>query len=159
MTENVSPVLAAAGMHRLPDWELRLAAYLEPLRLQAFEWGRHDCCTFAAGAVEAMTGIDPMPEFRGHYRTALGSVRALRRYGAGTLVATLDAKFERVGAALAHRGDIVMLHNVALDRREGLLGICLGASAVAVGVEGEREGLVSFGRSEWAHPFTWRVPY
>ncbi|MBB4620123.1 DUF6950 family protein, partial [Sphingomonas abaci] len=72
-------------MHRYPDWEARLAAYLEPLRARPFAWGRHDCSTFAAGAVEAMTGVDPMPEFRGRYSTARGSVRALRRFGAGTL--------------------------------------------------------------------------
>ena len=95
-------------MHRLPDWEERLAAYLEPLRTRPFEWGAHDCCTFTAGAVEAMTGVDPMPEFRGRYTTAIGSARALRRYGAGTLDATLDGKFVRLDATLCHRGDLVM---------------------------------------------------
>ncbi len=136
-------------MYRLPDWETRLAAYLEPLRLCAFAWGRHDCCTFSAGAVEAMTGIDPMPEFRGRYTTARGSVRALRRFGAGDLVRTLDGKFEPVAAPLAQRGDIVM--------SSGLLGICLGPFLVAVGREGEREGLIRIERPIWDAPRAWRV--
>jgi hypothetical protein len=65
-------------MHRLPDWETRLAAFLEPLRLRAFAWGKHDCCIFTAGAVEAMTGVDAMAEFRGRYSTQIGAKRARR---------------------------------------------------------------------------------
>lgn len=138
-------------MQRLPDWEARLAAYLEPLRTRPFAWGRHDCCTFAAGAVLAMTGVDPMPEFRGRYTTARGSVRALRRIGAGDLAGTLDRKFEPVAAALAQRGDIVMI--------AGLLGICWGGFAFAVGREGEHEGLIRMDRARWADPRAWRVAY
>jgi hypothetical protein len=138
-------------MHRLPDWEARLAAYLEPLRLRAFAWGAHDCCTFAAGAVLAMTGVDAMGEFRGRYSTAIGSARALRRFGAGTLDATLDTKFVRVGASLAQRGDIVM--------SGGLLGLCFGPVLIAVGREGDREGLTRFPRATWADAVAWRVPF
>lgn len=138
-------------MYRKPDWEVRLAAYLEPLRARAFAWGEHDCCTFAAGAVNAMTGVDPMPEFRGRYSTARGSVRALRRLGAGTLATTLDAKFDAVDPALAHRGDIVM--------SSGLLGVCLGPALVAVGREGDREGLVLFERAKWVEPRAWHVRF
>lgn len=138
-------------MHRLPNWEARLAAYLSPLRLRPFAWGSHDCCLFAAGAVEAMTGVDPMPEFRGRYSTAIGAARALKRYGAGTLDTTLNTKFAPVPAALAHRGDIIM--------SDGLLGICGGSFLYAVGSEGEREGLVSIDRARWDDPLAWRVPY
>lgn len=138
-------------MHRMADWDTRLAAYLEPLRLRPFQWGKHDCCTFAAGAVEAMTGVDPMPEFRGRYTTAIGSARALTRFGAGTLAATLDTKFATVPAPLAQRGDVVMTG--------GLLGICLGTFAMAVGTEGEREGLIRLPRAEWIEPRAWRVPF
>lgn len=138
-------------MYRKADWEGRLAAYLEPLRTRPFAWGRHDCCTFTAGAVAAMTGVDPMPEFRGHYSTAIGSARALRRFGRVTLAATLDAKFEGIAAGLAHRGDIVM--------SSGLLGVCWGATMFAVGREGDREGLIRIERQRWANPHAWRVQY
>ncbi|WP_294327034.1 hypothetical protein [uncultured Sphingomonas sp.] len=138
-------------MQRFPDWDARLAAYLEPLRARPFEWGRHDCCTFAAGAVEAMTGVDPMPEFRGRYSTAIGSARALRRFGAGDLASTLDGKFEAIPAPLAQRGDIVMTG--------GLLGIAWGDFAFAVGSEGDREGLIRMERSRWIEPRAWRVRY
>lgn len=136
-------------MYRLPDWEARLAAYLDPLRLRPFAWGSHDCCTFVAGAVVAMTTVDPMAEFRGRYTTARGSVRALRKLGAGTLAGTLDRKFEAVDAALAQRGDIVM--------SGGLLGICFGPFLIAVGREGDREGLIRVDRAAWVEPRAWRV--
>ncbi len=142
-------------MHRKPDWEARLAAYLEPLRARQFAWGRHDCCTFSAGAVEAMTGVDPMPEFRGVYRSAASSVRALRKIGAGDLARTLDGKFRSVTPSLAQRGDLVM-HNGLLG---SLLGICLGSVMVAVGQQDDREGFVLFAREEWVEPRAWRVEY
>jgi hypothetical protein len=143
-------------MHRHVDWEARLAAYLEPLRAVPFAWGTHDCCTFAAGAVEAMTGEDPMPEFRGRYTTALGSARALKTYGAGSLEATLDSKFVRISASLAQRGDVLMT--------AGGLGIAFGPFAIAVGTElsadaETRAGLVRIARAQWADPIAWRVPY
>ena len=138
-------------MHRHPDWDTRLAAYLESIRLRAFEWGGHDCCLFAAGAVLAMTGDDPMAEVRGRYSTAIGAARALTRIGAGSLAATMDAKFERVGPLLAHRGDIVMT--------SGLLAICLGLHLVAVGAEGEHEGLIRLDRDPALETAAWRVPY
>ncbi len=138
-------------MYRLPDWDTRLAAYLEPLRLRPFAWGSHDCCTFAGGAVQAMTGVDPMAEFRGRYSSPRGSVRALRKHGAGDLASTMDAKFERVSAALAHRGDVVM--------SGGLLGIGLGPFLIAVGAEGDREGLIRVERAAWVAPLAWRVRY
>lgn len=136
---------------RKPDWEAQLAAYLEPLRARPFAWGTHDCCAFAAGAVQAMTGVDPMPEFRGRYSSARGSALALRRFGAGTLAATLDGKIAAVAPALAHRGDVVM--------SAGLLGICLGPVLVAVGSEGARDGLVLFARADWQEPRAWHVGF
>jgi hypothetical protein len=139
-------------MHRLPDWDARLAAYLEPLRLSPFgPYGRYDCCIFAAGGVIAMTGVDPMPEFRGRYSTRIGYLRALKRYGAGTLPATLDTKFDRIPASLAQRGDLIMTG--------GHLAIAFNEFAFAVGEAGEREGLLRLERAEWVDPTGWRVPY
>jgi hypothetical protein len=47
---------------RLPDWPERLAAYVEERRAQPFVWGNNDCASFAAGALRAMTGADPLGE-------------------------------------------------------------------------------------------------
>lgn len=140
------------ALRRFADWEARLAAYLEPLRTRPFgPYGRYDCCIFSADAVLAMTGVDPMPEFRGRYRTRIGYLRALKRYGAGTLAATIDAKFARVPAALAQRGDLVMT--------AGHLALCWGGVAIAVGEDTGRQGLIQLDRRTWVDPIGWRVPH
>ena len=110
-------------MARLPDWESRLRAYLTEPGRERFAWGTNDCALFACGAVLAMTGEHPFPEFVGAYDSRESAAEALRRLGAGTLFATCDTKFARVSPAFAQRGDVV-----ACD--VGALGICLGADAV-----------------------------
>jgi hypothetical protein len=135
-------------MRRYPDWETRLAAYLEPLRDRPFQWGRHDCCTFAAGAVRAMTGKATMAEFRGKYRDEAGAAEALKTTGAGTLISTMNSKFKRVAPGHAHRGDIVMV--------DGNLGISFGEVSLHVGAEGERQGLIRHPRARWRK--AWIVP-
>lgn len=131
-------------MIRQPDWEARLHAYLAGLEGAVFAWGELDCALFAAGAVAAMTGIDPAAAYRGRYTTAVGSVRALRRYGAGSLADTISADFAERPVGHARRGDLVMV--------DGMVGVCIGADAIFVGedVDGAA-GLVRLPRAEWSH--------
>jgi hypothetical protein len=133
---------------RRPDWEDRLNAYLADHADAVFKYGTCDCALFAAGAVIAMTDADPAAAFRGRYRSHAGSVRALRRFGAGTLEATMDAVLTPLAApAFALRGDVVMA--------EGSLGICIGGTALFVGEEDGAPGLVRIGRAEWTR--AWAV--
>lgn len=115
-----------------------LMAYVEAVRDRPFEWGKHDCCCFAAGAVEAMTGQNPMAEFLGTYSDQESARAALREIGSGTLYHTLLSKFGRpLHPSRARRGDI------AYAVHDGpTLGICLGQDCAFVGQEGGREGLV-----------------
>ena len=126
---------------RLADWDARLSAFLEARRARIFAWGSNDCALFVADGVLAMTGQDLAADFRGRYSTSRGSVRALRKWGAGTLEATVAASFADRPIGFARRGDIVM--------HDGALGICIGADAVFVGREGEQEGIVRFPRAVW----------
>lgn len=132
---------------RYPDWELRLGAYLEAVRWKPFDWGDHDCALHGANAVLAMTGIDFAVGFRGKYRTAIGSVRALQRYGAGTLEATIDTMVPVIGRAFAGRGDLVM--------SAGAIGVCVGGDGVFVGEEDAAAGLIRLPRREWSK--AWRI--
>jgi len=111
-------------MTRRNDWEARLSDYMTRVSKTAFAYGQHDCALFAAGAVEAMTGTDFAAAYRGKYRSVAGSIRALKRYGAGTLEATMDALFAERPIAFARRGDLVLF--------SGSLGICIGADALFV---------------------------
>lgn len=109
---------------RRPDWPQRLVEYVEAHRQTPFAWGTHDCCRFAAGAVEAMTDENPMAAFDyGNERQALRLIR-----DAGTLDAlmyrTLGESLPSV--AYAKRGDVVIS-----DLGNGpTVGVVLGADAV-----------------------------
>ncbi|KKC24936.1 DUF6950 family protein [Sphingomonas sp. SRS2] len=139
-------------MTRHHDWETRLGAYLRECRDVPFAWGKHDCCTFVGGAVLAMTGVDHIAAFRGHYRTARGAARALRRFGRGTLVKTVTSKAKPIKVALAQRGDVVLVD----DGQGGeAVAIVLGAFAVGVGAHGDQEGLIKIERAAWRR--AWRV--
>lgn len=145
----------ARRIARRGDWLPRLNAYLVAHRDARFGWGRSspsmaDCCTFAAGAVAAMTDFDPMEEFRGAYRSRTGAARALREIGEGTLEATMDVKFPPRPPAFALRGDLALAH--------GCLGVVIGAEALFIGEmlaassgadEPDRQGMVRISRSGW----------
>lgn len=143
-----------AGPRRFDDWPSRLEAVVDAARKVKFSYGTsgNDCCRFPADAVAAVTGVDHMAPFRG-YRSKLGALRAIRRYGGGGLGEALErwsreTGVEQVPLALARRGDVVV-H----ETPEGpALGICLGARFAAVK---EPEGLVFFPMS--AATAVWRV--
>ena len=104
---------------RFADWPERLAEYVESRRSAPFEYGSHDCCHFAGGAVEAITGTNPMHAF--DYRNRLGAERLIR--SAGTLDALVNRVLgEPVHPSLAGRGDVVIAD---LDGGSSV-GVCLG---------------------------------
>lgn len=121
-------------MTRLPDWPERLARFVEARRSRPFRWGENDCALFAADWVREATGRDPAAAFRGRYATAAGAVRALKRYGAGDLIATWTALegAPLESPRLAQRGDVV-----AVESGEGAaLSICLDERIAVVTPDG-----------------------
>lgn len=130
-------------MIRKTTWEEELSDYIASKRDEPFQYGVNDCCMFAAGAVEAMTGENPMEEFVGSYKTIAGSVRALKTIGEGTLEATIDGKFDEVEIGRAQRGDLAFF--------DGSVGVVLGGFAYFV----TDEGLERISRDYWDK--CWRV--
>lgn len=128
-------------MTRLPDWEDRLHAYLVEHEGAVFAWGQTDCALFAAGAVLAQTGDDFAAPFRGQYRSAAGSVRALKTWGAGDLASTIGTVLPEIPTGFAKRGDIVMFAASA--------GVCVGADGLFIGEEDGAPGLVRIPRADW----------
>lgn len=116
---------------RREDWPRRLDAALQAARRKPFAWGGHDCCLFAADAVDAMCGADPASgiaaRWRGRYRTPKGARGWLKRLGG------IDGLMKRAGIGpevaplLAQRGDVVALAPAPGAESAGLmLGICIG---------------------------------
>jgi hypothetical protein len=104
-------------MRRTEGWERVLDAEIEKARRLPFSWGIHDCVTWAANVVLAMTGEDLIPEFRGGYQTKLEAYRLILQTGE-SLAACVDARLARSPIAFARRGDVVC--------RENALAICTG---------------------------------
>ncbi|KQM20197.1 hypothetical protein ASE73_07700 [Sphingomonas sp. Leaf24] len=122
---------------RAPDWEERLAVYLDRKREEPFKWGSNDCALFAAEAIKAMTGTDPGEAFRGTYDSRTGSALALREHGEGTLLKTVTAWLgQPKHPVFAQRGDIVM-------KDRNTLGVCVGLHSWFVGEEHGQNGLVA----------------
>lgn len=100
-----------------------------------FAWGRNDCCTFAAGAVEAMTGEDPAAAFS--YHTLAGAVTTLREitgrddYAEGLACLPDALGFARVAVLCAQRGDLVL---VPPGQRDDVVGELVCELVPALGV-------------------------
>ena len=122
---------------RISTWEDALSDYISIKRHEPFEYGVNDCCLFAAGAVQAITAEDPMVEFRGKYDSLKGSLTVIKEIGAGTLEATMDAKFSEVEIGHAQRGDLAFFDNS--------VGVVMGSFAYFV----SDDGLDRINRSLW----------
>ena len=116
---------------RLRTWQRLGNEYLPTVYRKPFAWGGADgidCCLFAAGMVQAITGTDPMEEFRGQYSDKSGALEALKTIGAGDLKSTLAAKLgASVPAAKAHRFDIGYSRR---DDGEECCGIIIGRTVL-----------------------------
>jgi hypothetical protein len=102
-------------MHRLPNWQTRLSAYLSANRSTPFRYGLNDCCIFSCDCVQAMTGHDMGEWFRGKYSTRKGAMEAIKQRtgGAGvTAIARYTAEslgMPEVPVAHAQRGDMALI--------------------------------------------------
>lgn len=136
---------------RAPDWEERLAVFLDRKREEPFKWGSNDCALFAADAIKAMTGTDPGEPFRNTYSDRKGAAAALKEDGAGTLLkTTIEWLGQPKHPAFAQRGDIVM-------KDRNTLGVCVGLHSWFVGEEHGQQGLVSLPTAHATKAFT--LPY
>jgi hypothetical protein len=117
-------------MKRLPDWQLRMQAFVRERRNMPFAWGTNDCALFAADFVEAITGERVCHELRGH-EDVRQAMRALSLIGGVRSLATL-ALGEPVAVSFASVGDVVVIQ---AGKREAL-SVCNGGAALAPGPDG-----------------------
>lgn len=109
-------------MNRHNNWPEILSAHLRSQQSVPFQWAFHDCCTFAADAVKAITEQDPMADLRGTYLTASQAARLLKAEG-GLLAAVSKRLGPAKAPALAQRGDVVLFE---MPTRGPALGVCVG---------------------------------
>ena len=127
---------------RLSNWEQALSDYLRSKRKEAFAYGSFDCAHFVAGAIQAITGENPMDGVR-EYNSEISSLRVLKELGFDDLEKFVDSKFTSIPVGFAQTGDIVLY--------DGALGIVVGAKAVFA----TEIGYTFVDRSEWLN--AWEV--
>lgn len=109
---------------RLPDWRQRLQSYVVSSMRNRFRPGEHDCALFAAGAVGAMTGVDPAASWRGAYRTLADGEVMLKGLGYADHTEAVAAILEEIAPAFARVGDLA---SVPADDGFAALGVVQGA--------------------------------
>ena len=124
------------------DRPAALAALIEAHRETPFAWGVHDCCLWAATAVQVQTGEDPAARLRGTYATEAEAVALIKNIP-GRL------GFKRVPVLRCQRGWLV---SKSFEGTGPALGVCAGAKAVFVSRTG---GLVFVPMNECRK--AWRV--
>jgi hypothetical protein len=144
---------AVQTLQRLPDWPLRLEAFVQQRAHQPFAWGAQDCALFAADAVQALTGVDVAPPALRQHRSARAALRSLQAHGGlhGIAQAALGTP---IAPALATVGDVLLVNsnNLAfMHPGRPMLALCNGSTALAPGPQ----GLVSVSLQRATH--AWRV--
>jgi hypothetical protein len=133
-------------MTRRADWVARLQAYLETNAHRAFEYGTWDCCMFAGGAIEAVTGVDLAAGARGQYGSRDEGLALLEQDGG---IEEVLSELQEVPLLRAQRGDLVMMS----DPEAFTVGIVAfnGREALVIGEDGlEQVPVTTFQRA-------WRV--
>ncbi len=116
-------------LKRYLDWPVRLNEYIIASEKKKFEHGTHDCVIFAAGAIEAMTGENPMLEFRDQYDDWNDSEEGLNEAGYDKLYKNIIKRFGTpILGVKGQKGDLAFY--------EGACGIVLGRYAMFLGENG-----------------------
>jgi hypothetical protein len=115
-----------------------LIAFLKESYGLSFCWGERDCGLWVAEWVNRVRGIDPASQFRGHYKTALGCARLIKRHG--DLLQLATAAFAAGGLMRIDGPEAVPGDIACIDAVQGqTLGLVVG-NRVAMIVD---RGLVS----------------
>lgn len=108
-------------MTRLPDWDIRLAGFIDRMRDRPFEWGVTDCSIFVNDAIRAQTGTGLFDDITTHR----DKVTALRRLTeVGDVISIVDSRLDRCVVFPPPRGSVLARNNDG-----GVLGWAFGVMA------------------------------
>lgn len=132
-------------MQRYESWAHRLLNYLATVTREPFEWGTHDCVTFCADCIKAITGDDPIQGIRGTWSTQRTAFKAMMEYGGTVDLSELCEKvgLTKIEVGRAQRGDIVVCRGEFGD----YLSVVVGHTAVGPATDGLRHTPLKFATS------------
>ena len=109
-------------------WLKALRDEIEVAEGQEFEWGRQDCCLFAARCVDAMTGSSLAGQLQSEYTDKTSALRYLAKQG-GIAPAVTQLLGQPIRWVNTHRGDVCLMPTAD---GIGSLGICIGGAVACV---------------------------
>lgn len=130
-------------LRRVPNWSSRLNEHVEAFRDLPFAWGTNDCVTFAATAVECVTGHRPAMPTWSNAREAARLLSA--RNGLEVCIENLELFIRLDRIRQARRGDIVLVPQAAGPA----VAVCLGHCWVAPGLQRLTFGSLSEATAAW----------
>ena len=107
-----------------------LIAFIAARETVPHDWQRNDCVRYAAGAIGAQTGSDPLADLKPWTSASQAKRLAVRM---GGLEAAVDKRLARIAPAFAARGDIAGVPDEAFGI---LLMVVEGHSLVGPGEHG-----------------------
>lgn len=139
-------------MKRKDNWEILLAEILQDRLHVPFQWGKHDCCLFAADCVEAMTGWDPARWFRSRYDSKVSAYAALKEFAGGSVAEVAEKICQQSGFALldvpfGQRGDVALVEGNGSDAL-GVIDLT-GMNILVAGMNGLEMVSINKGKKIW----------
>ena len=130
---------------RVPNWDIKLAEYVNSLQDYPFVWGENDCITFVNNCVEIVRGQSFADDCLGNYtspRTALLHYRRkLNNLNYDTVIDMLDDRLERFNGRFPSRGSVI---GRPVDQTIGVLPIAMGVVVSDVGAFLCDKGMLMF---------------
>lgn len=127
----------------LANAEILLSQYIDECRTRPFEWGQHDCLTFANNCALVQTGRAPLADMLGAYSSAAGayrhikaSIKAMGYSNDITLDEVLDERLQRLNTRHPPRGAITAKRNTDEPVTGYMLGVALRDRSAFVGPDG-----------------------
>ncbi len=125
-------------LRKRETWVDDLEKYVKSKAKESFQWGLNDCVLFACEAIEVMTGVYPISEIAGSYRTRKGAVGTLHSFLSSSLEDACEKIADEVGAreihpALAKMGDLVLTKH---GKFRQTLCVCFGEKLLAPSKKG-----------------------
>lgn len=114
-----------------------LGAYLQTAISRPWNWGRHDCCRFAAEWCIRRGRGDPMDFLRPLYTSEFQALRTIRE--GGGLVALWSRGMEDIGAPVVERveaGDVGIVESITERGAEQVCAINTGPRWAILGIHG-----------------------
>ena len=122
------------------DVRANINQYIEAVRHKPFQWGRHDCLSFANDCSKIVAGKPFADDWLGQYDDAISALRwykrLLKKYGFSDIIEATDARLKRSDLRFPPIGSLAGKTDKAHTVTEVAFGVCIGTRVAFLSDEG-----------------------